>query len=233
MTFGEKLQTLRTDAALSQEDLAAKLSISRQAISKWELNKTVPDAKYIVELSELFQVTTDYLLKEQASQTPPEPQEKAPSQADSSTVQPEAPSSSSIPNHTALTLLTCGNVLFFDPAPALHCILLLCLPPQRLAAAGRSVSRSRPADGQPRASWPRFTFTGRSAPVLPRLFRQCNAVGFFHCPACGYSEVVDDLLVGQVEGVLSLLLFLTITLGPSLLVWCIGRLIAQLITKQN
>lgn len=112
MTFGEKLQTLRTDAALSQEDLAAKLSISRQAISKWELNKTVPDAKYIVELSELFQVTTDYLLKEQASQTPPEPQEKAPSQADSSTVQPEAPSSSSIPNHTALTLLTCGNVLF-------------------------------------------------------------------------------------------------------------------------
>lgn len=67
MTFGEKLQALRTDAALSQEDLAAKLNVSRQAISKWELDKTVPDVKYIVELSELFQVTTDYLLKASAA----------------------------------------------------------------------------------------------------------------------------------------------------------------------
>ena len=64
MTFGEKLQTLRTDADLSQEDLAARLGVSRQAISKWELNKTMPDVKYIVALSDLFQVTTDSLLKE-------------------------------------------------------------------------------------------------------------------------------------------------------------------------
>ena len=59
-----KLQNLRTGAGLSQEELAEKLSVSRQAVSKWELDKTVPDVKYIVALSDLFQVTTDYLLKE-------------------------------------------------------------------------------------------------------------------------------------------------------------------------
>ena len=74
LTLGEKLQNLRTDAGMSQEDLADRLGVSRQAISKWELGKTVPDVKYIVALSDLFQVTTDYLLKEPAAETPPEPQ---------------------------------------------------------------------------------------------------------------------------------------------------------------
>lgn len=63
MTLGQKLQLLRTNSALSQEELAARLNVSRQAISKWELDKTVPEVKYIVMLSDLFQVTTDELLK--------------------------------------------------------------------------------------------------------------------------------------------------------------------------
>ena len=62
MTLGEKLQSLRAEAGLSQEDLAEHLAVSRQAVSKWELDKTVPDVKYIVALSDLFGVTTDYLL---------------------------------------------------------------------------------------------------------------------------------------------------------------------------
>ena len=49
---------------MSQEDLAERLVVSRQAVSKWELDKTVPDVKYIVALSELFLVSTDYLLKD-------------------------------------------------------------------------------------------------------------------------------------------------------------------------
>ena len=64
MTLGEKLQNLRTDAGMSQEDLADRLGVSRQAISKWELGKTVPDVKYIVELSNLYRISTDYLLKD-------------------------------------------------------------------------------------------------------------------------------------------------------------------------
>ena len=62
MTLGEKLQALRTEAGLSQEELAERLDVSRQAVSKWELDKTTPDVRYIVALSGLFQVSTDYLL---------------------------------------------------------------------------------------------------------------------------------------------------------------------------
>ena len=70
MTLGEKIQALRTAAGQSQENLAEKLDVSRQAVSKWELDKTVPDVKYIVALSELFGVTTDFLLKDDPKSMP-------------------------------------------------------------------------------------------------------------------------------------------------------------------
>lgn len=78
MTLGEKIQALRTDAGLSQEDLAEQLAVSRQAVSKWELDKTVPDVKYIVALSNLSGVTTDYLLKDDFQAAPPQAQTPAP-----------------------------------------------------------------------------------------------------------------------------------------------------------
>lgn len=64
MTFGEKLQTLRKSKGLSQEQLAVQLSVSRQAISKWELGESKPDLDNIVQISNLFSVTTDFLLKD-------------------------------------------------------------------------------------------------------------------------------------------------------------------------
>lgn len=66
MTFGEKLQALRKKQGLSQEQLAEALDVSRQAISKWELNTAMPDAGNIVKLSDLLGVTTDYLMKDTA-----------------------------------------------------------------------------------------------------------------------------------------------------------------------
>ena len=65
MTFTEKLQVLRKRRGLSQEQLAAALGVSRQAISKWELNAAVPDVENLIKLSALFSVSTDYLLKEE------------------------------------------------------------------------------------------------------------------------------------------------------------------------
>ncbi|MDE5756302.1 MAG: helix-turn-helix domain-containing protein [Clostridia bacterium] len=65
MTFNEKLIKLRKANAMSQEDLAEKIDVSRQSISKWELGDTTPDSDKIVALSNLFSVTTDYLLKEE------------------------------------------------------------------------------------------------------------------------------------------------------------------------
>lgn len=65
MTFGEKLQALRKSRGLSQEQMAEVLEVSRQAVSKWELNASMPDADKIVEISHRFSVSTDYLLKDE------------------------------------------------------------------------------------------------------------------------------------------------------------------------
>ena len=63
MTLGEKILILRKQNGLSQEQLAEKISISRQAISRWELNESIPDVDNIVQLSKVFNVSTDYLLR--------------------------------------------------------------------------------------------------------------------------------------------------------------------------
>ncbi len=64
MTFGEKLTTLRKEHGLSQEDLAEKLSVSRQAVSRWEVDSTLPDAENLLQISKLFGVSVDYLINE-------------------------------------------------------------------------------------------------------------------------------------------------------------------------
>lgn len=63
MKLGQKIAGLRKKSSLSQEALAEKMNVSRQAVSKWESNQSIPDIEKIVDLSELFGVTTDYLLK--------------------------------------------------------------------------------------------------------------------------------------------------------------------------
>ena len=65
MTFGEKLQLLRKRQGLSQEKLAEQLDVSRQAISKWELGESLPDTENVVQLGKLFDVSIDYLLKDE------------------------------------------------------------------------------------------------------------------------------------------------------------------------
>lgn len=63
MNFSEKLLTLRKAKDLTQEQLAEKLDVSRQSISKWESGQATPELEKIVALSTIFDVTTDYLLK--------------------------------------------------------------------------------------------------------------------------------------------------------------------------
>lgn len=63
MKLGQKIAQLRKKSHLSQEALAQKMNVSRQAVSKWESNQSIPDIEKIVDLSELFGVSTDYLLK--------------------------------------------------------------------------------------------------------------------------------------------------------------------------
>lgn len=60
--LGEKIHQLRKGKGMSQEELASQLTVSRQAISKWELGESVPDTDNVMQLSKLFAVSTDYLL---------------------------------------------------------------------------------------------------------------------------------------------------------------------------
>ena len=64
MIFADKLIALRKKAGWSQEELAQQLNVSRQSVSKWEGAQSVPDIDKILQLSRLFGVTTDYLLKD-------------------------------------------------------------------------------------------------------------------------------------------------------------------------
>lgn len=63
MAFGETLTYLRKSRGLSQEQLAGELDLTRQTISKWELNQSTPDLAYLVRLSDFFGVSTDYLVR--------------------------------------------------------------------------------------------------------------------------------------------------------------------------
>ena len=65
MILADKIIRLRKKNGWSQEELANKMNVSRQAVSKWEGTQTIPDLEKILQLSALFGVTTDYLLKDE------------------------------------------------------------------------------------------------------------------------------------------------------------------------
>lgn len=62
MILADKIINLRKKAGWSQEDLAEKLGVSRQSVSKWEGAQSVPDMDKVLRLSRIFGVSTDYLL---------------------------------------------------------------------------------------------------------------------------------------------------------------------------
>lgn len=64
MKFHEKLQNLRRNAGMTQLELAEKLMVSRQAISKWETGTAIPDLENIIPICDLFDVSLDYLARD-------------------------------------------------------------------------------------------------------------------------------------------------------------------------
>ena len=77
MSLGGRIAELRRQKGWSQENLAEQLGVTRQSVSKWESDASVPDLDKIVSLSDLFGVSTDYLIKNdepEAAATAAEPQ---------------------------------------------------------------------------------------------------------------------------------------------------------------
>ncbi len=75
-SLGERLYTLRTNRDMSQGDLAEKLNVSRQTVSKWENNMSIPELDKIISLSEVFGVSVDYIVKGQEDIPAPTVSEK-------------------------------------------------------------------------------------------------------------------------------------------------------------
>lgn len=73
MILADKIMTLRKKAGWSQEELAAQLGVTRQSVSKWEGAQSIPDMEKVVQMSRLFGITTDYLLKDELEEAAPAP----------------------------------------------------------------------------------------------------------------------------------------------------------------
>lgn len=76
MILADKIITLRKKNGWSQEELAEQMNVSRQAVSKWESAQSVPDLNKILLLSQIFGVSTDYLLKDEMEEEEPKVQEE-------------------------------------------------------------------------------------------------------------------------------------------------------------
>lgn len=64
MSLGDKIKEYRKSSGLSQEELAEKLNVSRQAITKWENNKGIPDISNLIAISDEFSLSLDELIKD-------------------------------------------------------------------------------------------------------------------------------------------------------------------------
>ena len=81
MTLADKIIDLRRKSGWSQEELAHRLNVSRQSVSKWEGAQSVPEVEKLLQMSRFFRVSTDYLLKDELERpekidgptTPPQP----------------------------------------------------------------------------------------------------------------------------------------------------------------
>lgn len=70
MTIGSRIQALRKERGMSQEELANKLSVSRQTVSQWETGQTAPSIDNIYTLKDIFGVSFDALMSEQQTESP-------------------------------------------------------------------------------------------------------------------------------------------------------------------
>ena len=74
MILADKIMKLRKQNGWSQEELAMQLGVSRQSVSKWESGTSIPDLERIIKLSQIFGVSTDYLIKDEIEEIPAEGQ---------------------------------------------------------------------------------------------------------------------------------------------------------------
>lgn len=135
MTIGEKITALRAANNMSQGDLAEKLNVSRQSISKWETNTSIPELDKLIQLSDLFHISIDELVRD--NDVPPAPEE--PSEGAATTTgttpanEPPSPSPQIIVQRSVSTQKVVGFILL---GIGLLCCVLALLFGSGLAVIG-------------------------------------------------------------------------------------------------
>ncbi|MCR4638636.1 helix-turn-helix transcriptional regulator [Ruminococcus sp.] len=81
MEFNNKLYELRKQKGFSQEELANRLNVSRQTVSKWEVGDSAPDMEKLIAISDLFGISLDELILDKAPEPAPAPIEQAPAKS--------------------------------------------------------------------------------------------------------------------------------------------------------
>ena len=109
MTLGQKIHKLRLERNLSQEDLADKMGVSRQSVSKWETDTSIPDLDKLLKLSDLFGVSLDGLVKEKMGKERGEKQEETGRKAQAATEKKKL----SKQTLAGILLLVMGYLVFF------------------------------------------------------------------------------------------------------------------------
>ena len=135
MTLSEKLYTLRKQHALSQEQLAEVLGVSRQAVSKWETGQSVPDTEKLIAISEQYRISLDDLLKHDTLPQPAAPQTETaiPSEEDA---KPKPVDQAAARIGRILGLLFCiGGILVL----LIHAVLFFFFPAQYQLTGGSSM----------------------------------------------------------------------------------------------
>ncbi len=126
MIFADKLISLRKRAGWSQEELANQLDVTRQSVSKWEGAQSIPDLDKIVQMSRLFGVTTDYLLKDELEEPENAPEDTTPARRRVSLAEAAAylACRRAVAPHMALATFLC----ILSPAPLLTLMALSDIP---------------------------------------------------------------------------------------------------------
>lgn len=123
MDLAERLAALRKRAGLSQGDVAERLNVSRQAVSRWETGLTVPSTDNLSRLSRLYGVTLDELLSYSAALPPEKPQEEAPAQqSQEAAQQPKAEAPAPAPQPAAASAPAHAKAIII--ALSILCLLL-------------------------------------------------------------------------------------------------------------
>lgn len=121
--LGEKLYQLRRSRGLSQEQLAERIGVSRQTISKWEGGLSTPDLEKLIALADCFAVSLDSLVREEVAPAP----------------EPEAPKTQKVPESgNGIQRLTGFVLLLLGAVSLAVAVLLLFLEPQTMASIGGS-----------------------------------------------------------------------------------------------